>query len=226
MSRLETLAVRVQEFSDQHPDFNRAAAVFMQNLITRVFWADREGAPTLSGAVPNRPNNLQAASDIQLIDALSYGDTKQITDTMTQWLEENAPQEPPPTRLVGPFDDEVMQALVATTTEGPWLFREDHKTGGIYITHPNPDGVGGWLVCMLPQTENLPLDSLDRVNMGFVASARSWVPAALQRIQAAKDLHYPVTTRSNDGEEWEECASGCGEWPCLTAKALRGEPAQ
>ena len=120
--------------------------------------------------------------------------------------------------------DTRMRRLSSAATPPPWKALTEPATGGAYVTHPNKEGEGGSLVCIMPNTDALPTTRQDHANLDFVAASRRWVDTTLDKHRKIRELHQPVI-RNYFGGNVEECSNCYGyPHPCPTLQLLDEEP--
>lgn len=121
--------------------------------------------------------------------------------------------------------DQEMRELADAATQGPWDAYRPYEAYRIYE-----------LCSTTEQGLNETLAEVSGYNASadaeFIAACRQWVPDAIRRIEAVREIHQPIkalNTRYPGGKLTQVC-TGCGQddgnwnqWPCPTIRALDGD---
>lgn len=157
--------------------------------------------------------------------------------------------------------DQTMRALADAATQGPWglnsaeraSYSEIDKTDcrcsdpndGEYIFDRLEEEKGHWHryqdlhhvygpmnVVIAGNYEYEDGGIIEHQDAEFIAACREWVPDAIRRIEAVREIHQPIkalNTRYQGGKLTQVC-TGCGQdngnwnqWPCPTIRALDGD---
>lgn len=98
--------------------------------------------------------------------------------------------------------DQEMRALAGKATEGPWEDNQDDLTNDWQVVH---DQEQRWLIAQIGGGDwNAKNDA------AFIAASREWVPDALTRFAAIRELHQPDWSDWDIDHPEEEANCTCG----------------
>lgn len=113
--------------------------------------------------------------------------------------------------------DQTMRALADAATDGPWRVWYDPDPTKLRATavetawcHGDIEGDTELI------TDYLPTDA----DAEFIADCREWVPDAIRRIEAVRELHWGDVSVGVHAHVCAECRQ---EYPCPTIRALDGD---
>lgn len=138
--------------------------------------------------------------------------------------------------------DQTMRALADAATQGPWSVlpidigeevgwpwvwqtNKLHCFGGIVKLDGRQTLDGGGLdyahgAIGSVETTDMQNPEVDHADAEFIAAAREWVPDAIRRIKAVRELHWGDVSVGIHAHICAECRQ---EYPCPTIRALDGE---